>query len=172
MKTNFISSVVSGSEETQGALDIAKVWAQCSQGVKVPRAPTREVMSIRAYTVNREMNRLRRAACKLWQSRAVATIIERMELEIEKLRLVIRKDKQINKDIGMKQKILSLLLSYNPLWLRIALETVYGEVLMLNGNSDILGISRFLITRLLSCPDILQVHYVYKGGGGSSDTFA
>ena len=55
---------------------------------------------------------------------------------------MIRKDKQINKDVGMKQSILSLVLSYNPLWLRIALETVYGEVIMLHGNSDILGISR------------------------------
>ena len=91
---NLRKVTYAGSEESQGTFDIAKLWVQCSQGVKVPRAPTREVMSIRAYTVNREMNRLRRAACKLWQSRAVATIIERMELEIEKLRLVIRKDKQ------------------------------------------------------------------------------
>ena len=62
---------------------------------------------------------------------------------------------QFGKDVGMKQAILSLILSYNPLWLRIGLETVYGELLPVHGNSDLLGLSRFLVTRLLSCPDIL-----------------
>ena len=138
-----------------GTVDVAKLWSQCSQDVKIPRAPTKEVMSMRAYTARREMNRLRRAACKLWQSRAFASIIGRLEVEIEKLRLVVRKDKNINKDVGMKQAILSLILSYNPLWLRIGLETVYGELLPVHGNSDLLGLSRFLVTRLLSCPDIL-----------------
>lgn len=43
--------------------------------------------------------------------------------------------------------MLQLVLSYNPLWLRIGLETVYGELLHLNSNSDMTGITRFIITR-------------------------
>ena len=46
---------------------------------------------MRAYTARREMNRLRRNACRIWQSREVATVINKLEIEIEKLRLVIRK---------------------------------------------------------------------------------
>jgi len=72
-------------------VDVARLWSQCSQDVRVPRAPTREVMSMRAYTARREMKRLRRNACLLWQSREVATVINKLEIEIEKLRLVIRK---------------------------------------------------------------------------------
>jgi abnormal spindle-like microcephaly-associated protein len=72
-------------------LDVARLWSQCSQDVRVPRAPTREVMSMRAYTARREMNRLRRNACRIWQSRDVATVVNKLEIEIEKLRLVIRK---------------------------------------------------------------------------------
>ena len=138
-----------------GKVDVAKLWSQCTKDVKVPRAPTREVMSMRAYTARREMNRLRRAACKIWQSRDVAAVIGKVEFEIEKLRLVIRKDRNITKDVGMKQALLKIILSYNPLWLRIGLETVYGELLPVNTNSDLLGLSRFLVMRLLSNPDIL-----------------
>ena len=145
----------SSSAVVPGTVDVAKLWSQCSQDVKIPRAPTREVMSMRAYTARREMNRLRRASCKLWQSRAFAQVIGKLEVEIEKLRLVVRKDKKISKDVGMKQAILSLILSYNPLWLRVGLETVFGELLPVHGNSDLVGLSRFIVTRLISCPDIL-----------------
>ena len=72
-------------------VDVARLWSQCSQDVREPRAPTREVMSMRAYTARREMNRLRRNACHIWQSREVATVLNKLEIEIEKLRLVIRK---------------------------------------------------------------------------------
>ena len=143
------------SAGTAGTVDVAKLWSQCSQDVKVPRAPTREVMSMRAYTAKREMNRLRRASCRLWQSRSVAMVVGKLEVEIEKLRLVVRKDKNINKDVGMKQAILSLILSYNPLWLRVGIETIYGELLHVGSNRDLVGLSRFIVTRLLSSPDIL-----------------
>jgi abnormal spindle-like microcephaly-associated protein len=49
-----------------------------------------------------------------------------------------------------------LLLSYNPLWLHIGLETVFGEILPVENLSDIVGISQFILTRLLSNPDILE----------------
>ena len=118
-----------------GKVDVEKLWSQCSQAVKVPRAPPREVMSMRTYTSNQEMNRLLWSACRLWQSKPVASVISKLEVEVERMRLAIRKDKNKNKDVGMKQKILYLILSYNPLWLRVGLG--------------------WLVTRLLSCPDIL-----------------
>ena len=80
--------------------------------MKVPRAPTRKVVSMRAYTAKREMNRLRRAAFKLWQSCEVLSIIGKVEYETEKLRLAIRKDRNITKDVGMKLEILTLTLCH------------------------------------------------------------
>ena len=144
-----------GESAMPRSIDIANLWSQCSKDVKEPRAPTKEQMSLRQYTVKAEMNRLRKRACRIWQSRDVATVIRKVELEIEKMRLVVRKDRNITKDVGMKMSLLKLILSYNPLWLRIGLETVYGEILSLSSNSDLLGLSRFLITRWLSNPDVL-----------------
>jgi len=37
-------------------------------------------------------------------------------------RLLVRRDRMIHADLGAKQKILDMLLSYNPLWLRVGLE--------------------------------------------------
>ncbi|CAG2201877.1 ASP [Mytilus edulis] len=83
----------------------------------VKLAPTREVLSFRAYSQHRRLNQLRRAAC-------------------------------------LKQAILDMLLSFNPLWLRIGLETTFGEMIMIQNNGDVIGLSRFIITRVLGNPDI------------------
>jgi len=48
------------------------------------------------------------------------------------------------------------MLSYNPLWLQIGLETVFGEILPIENLSDIVAISKFILTRFLSNPDILE----------------
>ncbi|CAB4059496.1 ASPM [Lepeophtheirus salmonis] len=151
-------------------IDAAKLWSACSETVGAHRAPTREVMSFRAYTAGKEMNNLRISACRLWQSSKVVNVITRLEIEIEKKRLYVRDDRCLNKDLGMKQEFLSLLLNYNPLWLRIGLETIYGEILHVSGNYDIIGISRFIITRLLSNPAISEefihptVPHLYRPG--------
>ncbi|OWF49690.1 abnormal spindle-like microcephaly-associated protein homolog [Mizuhopecten yessoensis] len=133
-------------------------------------APSKEVLSIRAYTARRRLNQLRRSSCNLFQTKEIVHVIQKLEAEIESLRLVIRKDKKVHADLGMKQNILDMILSFNPLWLRIGLETVYGEMIPIQNNSDVIGISRFIVTRLLSNPDIASeychptVPHLYRDG--------
>ncbi|ETE70610.1 Abnormal spindle-like microcephaly-associated protein-like protein, partial [Ophiophagus hannah] len=55
---------------------------------------------------------------------------------------------------GERQKILNWLLCYNPLWLRIGLETIFGELIALESNSDVMGLAVFILNRLLWNPDI------------------
>lgn len=107
---------------------------------------------------------------------------------------------------GIKRQVVDMLLSYNPLWLRIGLEvswhlsnhlfcllfhkflfclffflfdflishlfshfallfqfciffnfqTIYGEILPIQSNYDVTGLSRFLRDRLLNNPDIAE----------------
>ncbi|XP_074240421.1 abnormal spindle-like microcephaly-associated protein isoform X1 [Saimiri boliviensis] len=122
--------------------------------ISVPRAPTKEEMSLRAYTARCMLNRLRRAACRLFTSEKMVKAIKKLEIEIEARRLVVRKDRHLWKDVGERQKVLNWLLSYNPLWLRIGLETVYGELISLEDNSDVTGLAVFILSRLLWNPDI------------------
>lgn len=162
---NFVLTPPEGFDEADsqsellrnGKLDVAKLWSACTKDVKVPRAPTREILSLRAYTVQREMNRLRRNACTLLQSPDVANVLAKLEYEIEKHRFEMRKDKAIHKDVGMKKKFLMLILNYNPLWLRIGLETVFGRIIPMSEAADYVTISKFIIRDFLNNPDILSM---------------
>lgn len=53
---------------------------------------------------------------------------------------------------------MELLLSYNPLWLRIGLETIYGEVIPLKSNDDLTGLTRFLLNRFFSDPKLVKAN--------------
>ncbi|XP_060220381.1 abnormal spindle-like microcephaly-associated protein [Meriones unguiculatus] len=122
--------------------------------ISVPKAPTKDEASLRAYTASCRLNRLRRTACSLFTSEKMVKAIKKLEIEIELGRLIVRKDRHLWKDIGQRQKVLNWLLSYNPLWLRIGLETVYGELIPLADNSDVTGLAMFILNRLLWNPDI------------------
>ncbi|XP_066094573.1 abnormal spindle-like microcephaly-associated protein isoform X1 [Saccopteryx bilineata] len=136
----------------------------------VPRAPTKDEASLRAYTARCRLNQLRRAACRLFTSEKMVKAIKKLEVEIEARRLIVRKDRHLWKDVGERQKVLTWLLSYNPLWLRIGLETVYGELITLEDNSDVTGMAVFILNRLLWNPDIAaeyrhpSVPHLYRDG--------
>ncbi|XP_075566135.1 abnormal spindle-like microcephaly-associated protein [Pelecanus crispus] len=136
----------------------------------VPKAPTKEEASLKAYTAHRKLNKLRRSACHLFTSETMVKAIKKLEVEIETRRLLVRRDKHLWKDVGERQKVLNWLLSYNPLWLRIGLETVYGELITLESNSDVMGLAIFILNRLLWNPDIAAeyrhptVPHLYREG--------
>ncbi|NXR24765.1 ASPM protein, partial [Cinclus mexicanus] len=136
----------------------------------LPKAPTKDEASLKAYTARRKLNRLRRAACLLFTSEAMVKAIQKLEVEIETRRLLVRRDRHLWKDIGERQKVLNWLLSYNPLWLRIGLETIYGELIALESNSDVMGLAIFILNRLLWNPDIAAeyrhpvVPHLYREG--------
>ncbi|XP_047489293.1 LOW QUALITY PROTEIN: abnormal spindle-like microcephaly-associated protein homolog [Penaeus chinensis] len=173
--TNWLNFILTPPEEEDVAskvkkVDMGKLWSEATKSSRIEVAPTKEVMSLRAYTARRRLNRLRRKACKFYQSPEVVGVVAKLETAVDKKLLAIRKDRLTHADLGLKQMMLQLVLSYNPLWLRIALETVYGELLHLNSNSDMTGITRFIITRLLNNPDIAahfahpSVPHCYRAG--------
>ncbi|NXK98538.1 ASPM protein, partial [Formicarius rufipectus] len=134
------------------------------------KAPTKDEASLKAYTAHRKLNKLRREACRLFTSEAMIKAIKKLEVEVETRRLLVRRDRHLWKDIGERQKVLNWLLSYNPLWLRIGLETVYGELIPLENNSDVTGLAIFILSRLLWNPDIAAeyrhptVPHLYREG--------
>ncbi|NWX40003.1 ASPM protein, partial [Steatornis caripensis] len=136
----------------------------------VPKAPTKDEASLKAYTAHRKLNKLRRDACCLFTSETMVKAIKKLEVEIEARRLLVRRDRHLWKDVGERQKVLNWLLSYNPLWLRIGLETVYGELIALESNSDVTGLAIFILNRLLWNPDIAAeyrhptVPHLYREG--------
>ncbi|KAG1653330.1 Abnormal spindle-like microcephaly-associated [Nymphon striatum] len=151
-------------------IDAGKLWIECSKNLSVPKAPTKEDLSFKAYTAKKRLNRLRKAACILYQSEPMIRVISKLEAEIEKERILIRDDRAVHVDLGIKQKILDMILCYNSLWLRIGLETIFGEILPLSSNNDVLGMSRFIVRRVLNNPHLAaqyahpSVPYLYRPG--------
>ncbi|XP_015610094.1 abnormal spindle-like microcephaly-associated protein homolog isoform X2 [Cephus cinctus] len=138
-------------------MDVGKVWQSCRLKEDVTLAETREAVSARYHT-NTRLNTLRKAACAMFRSKEVSTILSKVTVCIEKGILVIRQDRDLHRDIGLQKEILELFLSYNPLWLRIGLEAVYGETIPLHSNNDIVGLSRFLLSRFFSDPFLVKNH--------------
>ena len=80
----------------------------------------------------------------------MAQVVTKIETEIEKHRITIRTDRAVHRDLGMKKKMLMLLLNCNPLWLRIGSETVYGQIIPMDGTpTDALTLSQFILNQLL-----------------------
>ena len=76
------------------------VMGHASQEHSQPLAPTKEVLSFRAYTAKRRMARLRRSACLLYESQPLALVARTIESEVERNRLCIRPDKHFPQDLG------------------------------------------------------------------------
>ncbi|XP_012254838.2 protein abnormal spindle [Athalia rosae] len=138
-------------------IDVAKVWQSCRLKEDVSLAETKEAVSARYHT-NQRLNTLRRAACTMLRSNEVVSVLSKVTVCVERGNLVIRQDRDLHKDIGLQKLVLELFLCYNPLWLRIALEAIYGETIPLNSNNDIIRLSKFLLTRFFSDPSIVKAH--------------
>ncbi|XP_044752707.1 protein abnormal spindle [Coccinella septempunctata] len=143
------------SDEGQ-PIDAAKLWRECSQK-EVSAAPTKEEVSSKYHT-SAKLEALRRSAHELYNSDIIQSILVRVYDAIEKKKIEIRQDRNVHLDLSLQSKVMTLLLSYNPLWLRIALETIYREKLKLISNSDMLGLSKFLYERFFKDRLLLRKH--------------
>jgi len=81
------------------AVDVGKLTVSMDKDIVL--APTKEVLSLRAYTVMSQMNRLRRASCQLYQQISMTQVVEKLECEIETGRLAVRTDRMLHADLGI-----------------------------------------------------------------------
>ena len=63
-------------------------------------APTKELVSLRMYSVTRRLNRLRRDACALFTGDDFVTMTNKLEREINCGRMSLRKDRNVFADLG------------------------------------------------------------------------
>ncbi|XP_075973347.1 microtubule assembly factor abnormal spindle [Anticarsia gemmatalis] len=137
-------------------VDVGKAWIE-NRNKDVPVAPTKEQVSS-AYHNSHRLESLRRSARALLMSPEIAQVFQKLTLQIEKKLIAIRTDRNLHLDVGLQKVIMELLLSYNPLWLRIGLEAIYGLVLPLKSNSDIEGLTTFIIQRMFKNPFLRNKH--------------
>ncbi|XP_050346241.1 protein abnormal spindle [Nymphalis io] len=137
-------------------IDVGKAWIE-NRNKEIPAAPTKEQVCS-AYHNSHRLDSLRRTARALLLSPEISQVFIKLNLQIEKKLIAIRTDRNLHLDIGLQKIIMELLLSYNPLWLRIGLEAIYGLVLPLKSNSDVEGLTTFIIHRMFKNPHLKNKH--------------
>ncbi|KAF9806478.1 hypothetical protein SFRURICE_001273 [Spodoptera frugiperda] len=137
-------------------IDVGKAWIE-NRNKEVPAAPTKEQVSS-AYHNSHRLESLRRSARTLLMSPEIAIVFQKLTAQIDKKLIAIRADRNLHLDVGLQKIIMELLLSYNPLWLRIGLEAIYGLVLPLHSNSDVEGLTTFIIQRMFKNPFLKNKH--------------
>lgn len=102
-----------------------------------------------------------RQAFKLSSSPKIEAVQFEVEREIASGGLSIRKDKQLFKDLGLRNLFLDMLCCYNPIWLRLGLETVTGQSA---DSYNVKHLRRFIEARVLNDPDIESKYKETKKG--------
>lgn len=82
------------------AVDSAKLWIESIKEPSAMPAPTKEELSLKAYTAARNLNALRKSAFNLYQSEDVVAVIKKVEKEVDMKRINVRKDRAIHADLG------------------------------------------------------------------------
>lgn len=137
-------------------VDVSQVWQECKKR-DVATPPTQEIISNKYHT-NKHLDVLRVAARNLFVSPEIGAVLRKTMLCVDTGKISMRNDKHIHLDLGLQSEIMNLLLSYNPLWLRIGLETIYNVIIPMKSNSDVFGLSHFLMQRLFKDPQLITKH--------------
>uniref|UniRef100_A0A182NAD0 Calponin-homology (CH) domain-containing protein n=1 Tax=Anopheles dirus TaxID=7168 RepID=A0A182NAD0_9DIPT len=141
----LVSIPVDPDTEPTQPLDVGKLFDEV-KSKELTLAPTKELIACKYYRY--KLGSLRSAGIALYRSEEVAAPLRRVALQVEKQLLTLRTDRSLHLDLVLQQNILDLLLCFNPLWLRLGLEVVYGEQIELQPNRDVVGLSAFIIHRL------------------------
>ena len=91
---------------------------------------TEDNIAHRTLLLHQRMATARRRALEVYQEKTMQKFCKGVESEIERGRLALRKDRNMCVDLTVRGKVLELLLSYSTPWLRLGLETLYGEPIL------------------------------------------
>lgn len=118
-----IPADLDGAEQKR--LDVAKLFTEV-QKKDCTLAPTKEAVSAN-YLTKCRLHSLRTAAITLYTGNEMRESLSKMLVHIERKAIQIRQDRNLHLDVVLQRSILELLLNFNPLWLRIGLEVIFGE---------------------------------------------
>lgn len=132
--------------QVEGKVNLGKIWNDVkNKPLMLPQ--TKETVSHKLH-VSHRLQSLRAAAKKLLKQPDLIIILTKCTNLVENEVLSIRADKQLHLDVSLQKYVMELFFCYNPLWLRIGLETVFNEPINISSNSDIHGLSIFIYNRL------------------------
>ena len=131
---------------------------------------------LRTLLLHRRRAQGRKRAAELYQTEEMVQVRHAIEAEVASGKLSIRSDRDVFADVGLRGQVMSLLMSYATPWLRLGLETIFGEIL----SGDILArgsngavlrpramLKRFIMERVFSDPALSKK---FTGGRHATGT--
>lgn len=91
---------------------------------------TQDRVGLRTLVLHQRMAQARTKALDVFHSQEMSKVRKVILSEISRGRLSIRKDRDMYADLTLRNEITSLLLSYKTPWLRLGLETLFGESIL------------------------------------------
>lgn len=136
-------------------IDVGKLFSDV-QNKELTIAQTKEVVCSKYYFSR--LDNLRSSAIRFYQSDEITSTLVKITNAVNSDRdpLGVKNERPIHLDLVLQRSLLELLLCFNPLWLRIGLEIVFNVQLNLTSNHDILGMTRFIVTRMFKSQYILD----------------
>ena len=111
---------------------------------------------------------IRRRAFRIYQSRDMDNVCFAIDKEVASGHIAVRKDRELHADLGLRKRVMDLLFCYHPVWLRLGLETVFGEIIPMRSSSEhdagCSVLRRFMRERLLQDPDTCLKFKTTKNG--------
>jgi len=162
---NFLFQNRDGMHETDSMLGVDTVQPS-------------ERQTIRSLLIQRQGAHTRQMAISFYRGPEMLAIRNTIELDVDNKRLCFRTDPYALANLSLHSRLVSLLLSYSAPWLRLGLETIFGETITANLSSESSAtetetrslsgmrrgapkkttikalLKRFIIERILSDPDI------------------
>ena len=86
--------------------------------------------ALRTLMLHQRMAKARVAASQVYQGEHMQKVRAVIQSEVQKGKLLIRADRDMYADLTLRKKIISLLFSYSTPWLRVGLETLFGETIL------------------------------------------
>ncbi|XP_025832422.1 abnormal spindle-like microcephaly-associated protein homolog isoform X2 [Agrilus planipennis] len=122
--------------------DVGKIWQESKQK-DLSFAPSKQQVTKNFFFTGR-LNNLRKTALSLYRSDEIRDVIQKIGAIVDSNKLSIRKDKNPHLNVSLQSEIMKLFLSYNPFWLQIGLEVVFGTIIELQPKSIIASLHHFL----------------------------
>ncbi|CAN0209441.1 unnamed protein product, partial [Scytosiphon promiscuus] len=112
--------------------------------------------------VARHEARQRMRAMRLFRSAELRVLTEAVAERAHDGTISLRRDRVLHADVGLSGALVDLVLCYEPRWLMLGLETVFGEIGGGGGRAVERALRTFVSERLVKCPEI-KARYGFRG---------
>ena len=124
--------------------------------------------AFRTLLLHQHNSHARKRAGEIYDSDEMKAIRSSIRAEVTSGRLATRTDQEVFANIGLRDQLFSILLSYSTRWLQLGLETVFGEAvsnhlpatgraaLITTMPSEVTKVRLMVLTRVTSLPVLLS----------------